>query len=86
MSSDELVMVACPPYPEFKEAPPDQPHSELFDCPKCDGKMWLSGKKKGILLFSTCIGRDILLCCYHCMTKHAMDNKEDFLKAKNIRI
>jgi len=86
MSKKDLVMFACPPYLEFKEAPEDQPGSALFDCPHCDGKMWLSEKKKGYLMLSTCLGKNIFFACYHCILKIAQKNKKDFLESKIIRI
>lgn len=67
MNSNDLVIVMCPPYPEYKEAPKDQSHCDLFDCPKCKGKMWLSQRKKGVLMFSSCLHKDILLGCYNCI-------------------
>lgn len=36
-----------PPLSDYEKPPEDQSHSELFDCPKCNEKMWLSEKKKG---------------------------------------
>ncbi len=47
--------------------------------------MWLSDKKKGHLLFSSCIGKDILLACYDCIKKMAKEEAEffkDFLEVK----
>lgn len=85
-SKKELVIVACPPYPEYEDAPEDQSVSDLFDCPKCDGKMWLSQKKKGVIMFSSCIGRDILLGCYDCITKIAKEDPNLFLKSKKMRL
>lgn len=76
----ELVIVPCPSYPEYKEAPSDQSVSELFDCPKCDGKMWLSQKKKGILMFSACLNREIYLACYDCIRKLAKE-RPDLIRA-----
>ena len=67
--SNDAVIVMCPPYPEYKEAPKDQSHSELFDCPKCKNKMWLSEKKKGVLMFVSCLDREIIFACYNCITK-----------------
>jgi ssDNA-binding Zn-finger/Zn-ribbon topoisomerase 1 len=67
--SNDLVMVMCPPYPEYDKAPENQSQSELRDCPKCKNKMWLSQKKKGDLMFYSCIGKDIILACYYCITK-----------------
>lgn len=82
--SNNTVMVMCPPYPEYKEAPKDQSHSELFDCPKCKGKMWLSEKKKGVLMFSSCIGKEIILACYHCITKMAKEDPSIILGSKKM--
>ena len=65
--SNDLVVIMCPPLSDYPEAPKDQSHSELFDCPKCKEKMWLSEKKKGVLMFSSCLEKTILLGCYHCI-------------------
>jgi len=71
INHEDLAIIICPPYPEYKEAPKDQSHSELRDCPKCKEKMWLSEKKKGVLMFASCLGKDIFLSCYDCFKKHA---------------
>jgi len=84
--SNDLAIFACLPLCDFKETPKDQSKSELFDCPKCKQKMWLSEKKKGLILFFSGIGKEILLCCYHCIKKYAQDNREDFLSAKKVEI
>ena len=80
----ECTVIICPPYPEYKEAPTDQSHSELFDCPKCDQKMWLSEKKKGILMFASCIKQDILLACYDCIKKMAKEQPEFFVNSERV--
>lgn len=67
--SNDCVVVMCPPLLDYPEPPKDQSHSELFDCPKCKSKMWLSQKKKGVILFTSCIGKEIILACYNCITK-----------------
>lgn len=69
MKKSDMVMIMCPPLADYPEAPKDQSHSELRDCPKCNEKMWLSEKKKGALLFSALINKDIILACYRCITK-----------------
>lgn len=71
---NDAVIIVCPPYPEYKNAPEDQSHSELFDCPKCKQKMWLSEKKKGVLMFSSCLNKEIILACYDCFRKLAKEN------------
>jgi len=67
--NNNIVMIMCPPYLEYKEDPKNQSASELRDCPKCKNQMWLSKKKKGVLMFASLIGKDIILACYHCVTK-----------------
>lgn len=83
---NDLVIVMCPPYPEYKEAPADHTHSELFDCPKCKSKMWLSEKKKGIIMFSSCVNKNILLACYDCITKMAWKDSEFFADHKMVKL
>jgi len=83
---NDLVVVMCPPLSEYKEAPEDQSHSELFDCPKCKNKMWLSEKKKGVLMFSSCLDNDILLACYHCITKLAAEDPSLFQDSQEVNI
>lgn len=84
MNTSDLVVVMCPPYPEYKEAPKDQSHSELRDCPKCKSQMWLSEKKKGLLLFASCLNKEILLACYHCITKMAEKDPSIFMDSKKV--
>lgn len=78
MKKENLVVVMCPPLSDYPEAPKDQSYSELFDCPKCDAKMWLSDKKKGVLMLSSCLNTDILLACYPCIEKEVKANPEMF--------
>lgn len=82
--SHDAVMVMCPPYPEYKEAPKDQSASELRDCPKCKNQMWLSQKKKGVLMFASCIHKEIILACYHCITKMAQEDPSIFMDSKKV--
>ncbi len=84
--NENLVMFACPPLCDYAEAPKDQSKSELFDCPKCNQKMWLSEKKKSLLLLCSGLNKDIFLGCYHCLTKYAHENQEDFSAAKTVKI
>ncbi len=86
MSDNTAVVIMCPPYPEFEEAPEDQGHCELFDCPKCKSKMWLSDKKKGILMFSSCINKEIILGCFDCIKKILIDDPDIFLRSVKLDI
>ena len=76
----------CPPYPQYKEAPSDQSRCELFDCPKCKSKMWLSEKKKGVLTFASCMNRDILLACYDCIKEVAENEPELFADHSMVKL
>lgn len=82
--SNDLVIVMCPPYSDYPEAPKDQSHSELRDCPKCKSQIWLSEKKKGLLLFASFLDKDILLACYHCITKLAQEPPGLFIDSKKV--
>lgn len=86
MKLNNCAIIICPPYPEFKEQPADQSHCELFDCPKCKGKMWLSDKKKGILMFASCLEKDILLACYDCITKMVKENPDGFPETVTVNL
>lgn len=82
----DLTVIACPPYPQYEEAPKDQSHCELRDCPKCNNKMWLSQKKKGVLMFSACLSKDILLGCYDCIKKIVEEDPYFFLESKMVNL
>lgn len=82
--SKDLVIVMCPPLSSYPEAPKDQSHSELFDCPKCKQKMWLSEKKKGVLMFASCVGKAILLGCYGCIKEKVESESSLFLDSKKV--
>jgi hypothetical protein len=84
--SNDLVIVMCPSHSDYPEAPKDQSHSELRDCPKCKNKMWLSEKKKGVLMFASCLQKNILLACYHCITKLAKEEPELFTESKRVKL
>jgi len=86
MNKEELLIVTCPPLSDYPEAPKDQSKSDLFDCPECKNKMWLSEKKKGILLFASCLNRDIMLACYQCFEKEVRDNPEFFRESQQVNI
>lgn len=84
--NNELVIIMCPPYPEYQSPPGDQSTSELFDCPKCDNKMWLSQKKKSGLLLLSRAKTEVILGCYDCMKKIAVEQPELFADAEVVRI
>lgn len=80
------VIVPCPPLCDYPLAPEDQSHCELFDCPKCKNKMWLSQKKKGVLMYSSLIKKNIVLGCYNCITKMAHENPSLILGAEQVNL
>lgn len=82
--SNDLVIIMCPPLSDYEKAPDDQSLSDLCECPKCKQKMWLSDKKKGVILFSACLEKEILLACYHCITQLAKDDPSLFIYSKQV--
>lgn len=86
MSKNDLVMIPCPDLKSYPEAPKDQSASDLFECPKCKEKMWLSQKKKGAIMFSAAIGKKIILACYPCMTEMVENDHALILDAKQVNL
>lgn len=86
IEDNNICIIPCPPYPEYLEQPLDQSHCELSDCPKCDGKMWLSEKKIAAISLAEIIGREIILGCYNCIRKWADENPELLMQSKRIGI
>ena len=80
----QRAMFPCPDLKSYPEAPKDQSKSELFDCPSCKEQMWLSEKKKGALLFSALINKDIVLACYRCVTKMVEADPSLVMGAKQV--
>jgi len=82
----DLVMFPCPDLKSYPEAPADQSESELFDCPKCKEKMWLSVKKKGYITFCAVLNKKIVLACYPCIKEMAENDHALILDAKQVNI
>lgn len=82
--NNDTVIIMCPPHSDYTEPLEDQSHSELFDCPKCKEKMWLSQKKKGVLMMASCINKKIILGCYHCIKRMVKDDPSLFLESKRV--
>ena len=74
-STKDLVVIPCPNFAKFKIQPDDQSKCELIDCPMCGEKMWLSEKKMGVLEISRVLDKDIVIGCYDCIEKFAIENK-----------
>jgi len=83
---NDLNIVMCPPLSSYETPPPDQPGCELFDCPKCKQPMWLSKKKRGMLLFLSLSNKEIMLCCYHCLKDYVTENAHEFRDIEAVNI
>lgn len=68
MKEYDLLIIMCPPLADYPEAPKDQSHSELCDCPRCGEKMWLSEKKNNLLSSCPAKETELLILCYRCLT------------------
>lgn len=80
--SKDCVIIGCPPLSDYLKPPEDHSHSELFDCKMCKNKMWLSEKKKGILMFASCLNNEIILGCHNCIKKFILENPKSFKDAE----
>jgi hypothetical protein len=83
---NETIAIICPPLSLYPEPLPDQSECEEFDCPRCKEKMWLSKKKKGIILFSACLNNNIILACYTCFTKMVIEDPELLKDSKMLEL
>ena len=81
---NDLIIIMLPPFSEFKEAPKDQSASRLIDCPECKQKCWISEKKSELFLDHYLLKNEILMTCYHCITKRAKTDP-DFFKNHEMR-
>ncbi len=86
MSENDLLVIICPPLSDFPEAPKEHSHCELFDCPKCKEKMWLSEKKKKVLLIASLMDKQIILACYHCIKKMSKQNPSLFKESEMVNL
>lgn len=82
----ETIVVMGPPLSSYPTAPSDQSKADLHDCPFCKNKMWLSVKKKKLLIFHSCLGNEIILGCYECIKKFIEDNQDVIGEIKKLEI
>jgi hypothetical protein len=78
LEQSDVAVIMCPPLSKYKEQPKDQSKCELFDCPKCKNKMWLSEKKKEVLMFAELLEKEIILACYDCIGIIVMEHPNMF--------
>jgi len=88
---NDLVVIPCPDLKSFPEQPKDQSKCESFPCPECNENMWLSEKKREILIISNTLKKEVILGCYPCILKklEEMKNNGDLVDEtmwKQIRI
>ncbi len=82
--TQEVYVIMAPPLSQYPEQLSDQSKCELVNCPKCKNKIWLSIKKKELMKkFNP---EQILLRCYDCLTKMALENPQDFARSTRIDI
>jgi hypothetical protein len=63
----------CDPLSLYHEPPKRKEKYQLFDCPQCDDKMWVSEKKKELIK----IIDDLLLICRLCFDKKLDEKYKD---------
>lgn len=77
-----LFVIAGTPFRDFPQPPSDQPGSELVKCPQCNKKMWLSKKKRQMILSMN----DLFVACWYCILEMQFngDFKDAEIRAFNI--
>jgi hypothetical protein len=83
---NQINIIPCPPLSDYKKQPADQSKCTAEECPKCHQKMWLSEKKKAIMLFAKETDKQLLVACYHCIMKIAEENPEIISKSPIVTI
>jgi hypothetical protein len=86
MTKKDCAIIMCPPFSDYPEAPEDQPDCQLFKCPMCLCKMWVSEKKRGVLNYDSSINKEIFISCYHCFEDMAEKDPEFILNANRVDI
>jgi hypothetical protein len=72
--TNDKVYIQCPSlnyFPELSEGV----EADLVECPKCKKPMWLTARKKKLIVFAALADKDIVLACFDCfdaMDKDAM--------------
>lgn len=77
-----LFIIPCPPIKDFPEAPEDQPSSEIVKCKHCDKGMWLSKKKRLLIMEKP----DAFVSCWHCLLDMAEKGEMKFEKMIRVNI
>jgi hypothetical protein len=76
MKDEKLTFIFCAPLSKFPEQPKDYSSSCLVDCPMCKEKMWLSSKKREMILISNKANRKLIMYCFDCFEKEFKKHPE----------
>lgn len=63
MEDENLFIIPGMPFKDFPQAPEDHPGSKLVKCKHCDKQMWLSEKKRLLIMEHP----DPFVACWHCL-------------------
>lgn len=74
-STNDLVVIFCPPLANYDKPPADMSKCEKVKCPICDRNMWFSEKKKSFKKLSEALGKQIWFGCYSCFKKYIIEGK-----------
>jgi hypothetical protein len=80
MDDEHLFIIPGMPLKDFPIAPTDQPGCKLVTCNHCNKKMWLSEKKRILIMEHP----EPFVACWHCLLE--MAEKGDMKCDKLIRI
>ncbi len=77
MDDENLFIIPGMPFKDFPEAPEDHPGSKLTKCKYCDEKMWISEKKRLLIIEKP----DAFIACWLCLLDMAKNGE---MKAEKI--
>lgn len=72
----DVVVLFCAPKSQYPNQPTDVSKCRLIDCPHCKLPMWLSEKKEGMKALAEAMKKEIILACYPCFAKMALENPD----------
>jgi hypothetical protein len=70
---NKIAIVPCPPVKHYAVQPQDQSKCTKENCAYCGQEMWLSEKKKIIIMARHLMEKETWVGCYDCFLKTALE-------------
>ena len=78
----DFYFIPCPPLSDFAVELDDQSPAMALDCKYCGEKMWLSQKKKKLMMDKP----ELIPICWRCLTQKAMSGEFKDCEPETINI